>query len=245
MITTLAARPELLEPLLGMDTDWPEFLLHDLVSDALWVEVPAAFPEYCVVATDGGEVVARALAVPYDGAGAGRMPMPDQGWDRILSWAFEDQDAGRAPTVAGALEITVAAGALGRGLSGRMLTALGEAVRARGLAELLVPLRPTGKHRQPEVPMAEYVAQTRADGLPVDPWLRVHVRAGGIVERIAPASATVSGSLAQWREWTGLPFDRDGGVAVPGALSLVHCDVAADFAVYVEPNVWVRHRLVG
>ncbi|GAA2808161.1 N-acetyltransferase [Crossiella cryophila] len=243
MITTLADRPELLEPLLAMDTGWPEFLLHDLVSDALWFQVPEVFPEYCVVATEGDRVVAYGLAVPYDGHGEGRVPMPDQGWDRILPWAFDDHREGQTPTVAGALEITVTADALGQGLSGRMLAALGDAARAQGRDELLVPLRPIWKERQPAVPMAEYVRQVREDGLPVDPWLRVHVRAGGIVEQVAPASATVSGSLAQWRAWTGLPFDRDGGVAVPGALSLVHCDLAQDFAVYVEPNVWVRHRL--
>lgn len=52
---------------------------------------------------------------------------------------------------------------------------------------------------------------------------------------------TVSGTLAQWRRWTGHPFDRDGAVEVPGALVPVHCDTAHDHAVYVEPNVWIRH----
>jgi hypothetical protein len=28
----------------------------------------------------------------------------------------------------------------------------------------------------------------------------------------------IAGSLAQWRAWTGLPFDTDGEVEVPGAL---------------------------
>ncbi len=45
----------------------------------------------------------------------------------------------------------------------------------------------------------------------------------------------------RWRRWTGLPFDRDGAVEVPGALVPVHYDTAHDHAVYVEPNVWVRH----
>lgn len=53
---------------------------------------------------------------------------------------------------------------------------------------------------------------------------------------------TVSGSLAQWRDRTGLPFDRDGEVEVPGALVPVRCDIAFDRAVHVEPNVWIRHR---
>ncbi|XVQ14102.1 hypothetical protein ACQP1W_16645 [Spirillospora sp. CA-255316] len=90
--------------------------------------------------------------------------------------------------------------------------------------------------------MGAYIRRTRDDGLPSDPWLRTHVRAGGVIEKVAPASMTISGSLGQWRRWTGLPFDRDGEVEVPGALVPVHCDTAHDHAVYVEPNVWVRHK---
>jgi hypothetical protein len=90
--------------------------------------------------------------------------------------------------------------------------------------------------------MADYIARTRPDGLPADPWLRTHVRVGAEVIGVAPRSMTITGSLDQWRSWTDLPFDRTGPVVVPGALSPVYCDVAAELAVYVEPNVWVRHR---
>jgi hypothetical protein len=54
---------------------------------------------------------------------------------------------------------------------------------------------------------------------------------------------TMAGSTAQWREWTGLPFDTTGPVTVPEALIPVQCDVAQDYAVYCEPCVWVHHRL--
>ncbi|WP_328993746.1 hypothetical protein OG394_05245 [Kribbella sp. NBC_01245] len=91
--------------------------------------------------------------------------------------------------------------------------------------------------------MTSYVEQVRADGLPVDPWLRVHVKAGATIVKVAPASMVVPGSLAQWREWTGLPFDTDGFVEVPKALVPVHCSLSHDYAVYVEPNVWVEHDL--
>jgi hypothetical protein len=53
----------------------------------------------------------------------------------------------------------------------------------------------------------------------------------------------MAGSLADWREWTGLPFDTSGPVVVPEALVPVLCDVAHDFAAYVEPCIWVHHRL--
>jgi hypothetical protein len=54
---------------------------------------------------------------------------------------------------------------------------------------------------------------------------------------------TVPGSLADWRGWTGLPFDSSGDCVVPGALTPVHVSVEHDHAVYVEPNVWMHHRL--
>ena len=40
-----------------------------------------------------------------------------------------------------------------------------------------------------------------------------------------------------------LPFDTSGAVTIPYALGPVHCDVAGNRAVYVEPNVWVHHKL--
>jgi hypothetical protein len=53
----------------------------------------------------------------------------------------------------------------------------------------------------------------------------------------------IPGTIAQWRRWTGLPFDRSRSVEVPGALNAVHVSLEGDHAVYVEPNVWVHHRL--
>jgi hypothetical protein len=60
---------------------------------------------------------------------------------------------------------------------------------------------------------------------------------------VAPRSTTITGSLADWRSWTGLPFDATGPVSVPEALVPVFCDLDRDVATYVEPNVWVHHRL--
>jgi len=60
---------------------------------------------------------------------------------------------------------------------------------------------------------------------------------------VAQRSMTIPGTLAEWRQWTGLPFDACGPVHIPLALAPVHCDLTHDHAVYVEPNVWVHHRL--
>ena len=66
---------------------------------------------------------------------------------------------------------------------------------------------------------------------------------GAEIVKVCPAAMTISGSLEQWRSWTDLPFDASGAVHVPGALAPVHVSVEHDHAVYVEPNVWMRHDL--
>jgi len=79
--------------------------------------------------------------------------------------------------------------------------------------------------------------------LPEDPWLRVHVRAGGRIVGTCKRAMVIPGLLDEWRSWTGLPFDVSGPVVVPGALVPVQCSVEHDYAVYVEPGVWVHHKL--
>jgi GNAT superfamily N-acetyltransferase len=242
-ITTLAERPYLE----GAEVDvgeWPEFMRHNRISDAYFWQSCGVFPETCLVATGkDGSVVANAHAVQFLSGGAGRNALPAGGWEQVVVWAFADAVQEITPDTACALSISVAASYQGQGLARLMLGSLRDAARELGLASLVAPVRPTWKDHEPRTPMAEYAGRTREDRLPYDPWLRTHVRAGGEIVSVAPTSWLVAGSLPEWREWTGLPFDGDGEVDVPGALVPVHCDIHAGWAVYVEPNVWVRHCL--
>jgi hypothetical protein len=142
-----------------------------------------------------------------------------------------------------ALEITVPTDLQGTGLSGRMLAAMRDNVKRLGFKDLVAPVRPNRKHLLPDMTIEAYAALVREDGMPADPWLRVHVRAGGRIVGTCSRAMVIPGTLAEWRSWTGLPFDESRAVTVPGALVPVHCSVEHDYAVYVEPAVWVHHRL--
>ncbi|ANW21632.1 acetyltransferase-like protein [Streptomyces clavuligerus] len=242
-ITTLAQRPELQGAMWEMPDTWPAFMDEDPVGWACFSRVCTDFPDHVLIATDdaGGEVVARCFSAPFRLAAEGRGELPGGGWDQVLLWAFADLRDGTAPDTVSALDITVRADRQGQGLSGRMLAALSDNVRRLGIGTLVAPVRPTAKHLEARDSIHEYAFRTRPDGLPHDPWLRVHARMGGVIDSVAPASMTIPGTLAQWRAWTGLPFDTPGPVEVPGALAPVHCDPEQGYAVYVEPNVWVRH----
>ena len=55
-----------------------------------------------------------------------------------------------------------------------------------------------------------------------------------------------TGTVADWRQWTGLAFPETGAYVVPrAAASPVPIDVEADRGVYLDPNVWVVHDLAS
>jgi hypothetical protein len=243
-VVRLDQRLDLTDHLYDVEDGWPAFMAQDPIANALMSRVAREFPHLCVVGVNAdGRVVARGRSMPFAFGGEYRTALPAGGLDRALQWAFRDVATGAAPTDACAVEIAVDTAYRRQGLSYRVLAAMSEAVRMAGLASLYAPVRPSEKHHRPHLPMADYITLTRRDGLPVDAWLRVHLRAGASIIGVAQASMTMAGSLAEWRQWTGLSFDTTGSVVVPGALTPVICDVEHDYGVYVEPNVWVQHDL--
>ncbi len=89
--------------------------------------------------------------------------------------------------------------------------------------------------------MERYIDWRGEDGLPFDPWLRLHVRLGGAVVGTCPRAYVVEGSVAEWEGWTRMSFPESGAYIVPGALHPVEVDTEADRVRYVEANVWVSH----
>src|SRR5258708_4122264 len=200
IIHRLSERPDLIDRVHDVDPNWPEFMRADPVMNALFGQVAGAFPHLCAVATDAsGTVAATGRAVAFTLDLPGRGALPDGGLDRAMVWAFSDRLTGRTPDIASAVEIAVGQEHRGSGLSHRMLAALRDAVRDAGLTRLVAPVRPNGKHRYPALPMAKYITMVREDGLPDDPWLRVHVRTGGKIRQVAAASMVMAGPLAHWR----------------------------------------------
>jgi len=251
VVATFAERPDLLAKVFEpkIQSAVPEFMCQDPTAALYYGEGELGrYLDYGLVAVDPAEPdrpVARAFSVPFafPDAARGRETLPDGGWDQVILWAHRDQFAGVRATAVSALEIMVAPRLHGRGISRVMLAALRDNARRLGFSDLYGPLRPTDKHREPLTPFGEYVARRREDGLPYDSWVRTHLRLGARIVKVAPCSMVIAGTLAEWRQWTGLPFAESGPTVVPGALSPVHVSLEQDHAVYVEPNLWVRHPL--
>lgn len=243
-IVSLADAPELEDALWDLASVWPRFMLEDPVASLYYGDLERWADKVLLAVDHDGSVVARSFRVTFAmGDDIGRSALPGRGWDAIVEWAYLDDVRARAPTHTSALEIGIIAEQRGTGLAGDMIRAMAVSAAADGFDELLAPVRPSRKAEEPETPMVEYVERRRDDGLPFDPWIRAHVRLGAAIETVCPASMTITGTLQDWRSWTGMAFDRSGPTIVAGALVPVHVSVEHDHAVYVEPNVWMRHRL--
>ena len=241
-IAPLGGRTTLFEEL---DGGWPTFMTKDPTGVFYYRHFEEFWPEFTLLAVDrsSGRAVAKAHAVPLAHSGDIAGGLPENGWDWAIRTAMLDRLSGSEPTIVSALEIMIRPDLRGTGLSGTMLRAMRDNAARLGFSDLVAPVRPSGRSGSITEPIDAYAFATREDGLPVDPWIRVHVRAGGRVVNVAHTSMVTAGTVAQWRSWTGLPFDRSGPVEVPGAVVPVHCDLSQDQVVYVEPNVWIHHRM--
>jgi GNAT superfamily N-acetyltransferase len=218
---------------------WPEFIFHDQVSSELMPRVPDCFPQYDIRILDGGEVVAGGWGVALRWAGtAETLPA---GYDGALITAVTGHGQAVLPDTLCVMAAAVRADRQGAGLGGQVLTALRSRATAARLERMIAPVRPVLKSRYPLTPMANYARWTRADGAHLDPWIRTHLRLGGMILRPAPRSMVVTGTVAEWEEWAGMAFPESGRYVVPGALDQVEIDRERDLGAYEETNLWMRH----
>ena len=237
---TIAEKPALTEQLGPLiDSIWPEFMLQDPVANQYWGRLFSDFPQCQLTLLDGDDIVGSANSIPIDWDGQDD-DLPDTGWDWALEKAIADADEGRTPRALVGLQIAIAPSHQGQGLSHRFVQQLRESTARQGFGRLIIPVRPTQKHRYPLTPIARYI-EWQHEGLPFDPWLRVHVRAGGRIVKACPQAMRIHGTISEWESWTGLALPDSGDYIIPQALAPLSVDRAANKAIYLEPNVWVEH----
>jgi GNAT superfamily N-acetyltransferase len=219
---------------------WPEYNRHGDVLNRYWGDLDDVFPEFqLVLVDDSGGLVARAYTIPlaWDETIEG-LPA---GIDGAIERGFELATRNEAANALSALAIVVDPLHQGRGLSSRVLDAMRGLAREKALVALIAPVRPSWKERYPLTPIEGYAHWTRDDGLPFDPWIRTHARLGGEILKPEPQSLRITGTVAEWEEWTKMRFPESGEYVFPEGLAPLTIDVEADVGRYWEPNVWMRH----
>ena len=221
---------------------FPEFMAHTDLRP-LWEAIYREFPEYQLMLSDGetGRHVAHGNLVPF--SWGGMLDALPASATELVAIAIEQKHGGIRPTALSALQVIIDPAQQGQGLSKRMLLEMAGLASARGYRDLFAPIRPNWKERYPLISLANYVTWNRDDGLPRDPWQRVHTRLGAVPAGIAPRWLTTTASVDDWAHWTGLAFPGSGPYSVPGALSPVNIDVDKGTGTYTEPHLWMHYRL--
>ena len=218
---------------------WPEFMFHDPVAGACWNLLYERFGKFQLFLFDEDteELVAEVNSLPVR---VEQEALPDRGWDDVMERGTAALDE---PTAVSAIQVMIAPVRQGKGLSALCLERMRATASREGFAHLVAPVRPSWKARYPLVPIDRYISWRTGDALPFDPWLRVHARLGGEIVKVCAESMTVTGAIGDWEQWTSMAFPESGDYVVPGALGLVTIERDADLGRYVEPNVWMHHRL--
>jgi hypothetical protein len=217
---------------------WPEYNMHGDVMNLYWGRLYEELPGFqFVLVDDDGVPLAEGHTAPceWDGTIEG-LPA---GIDGALEDAFERRDA--RPNTLCALAVEIPPANQSRRLSPVMLESMKGIALREGFGSLIAPLRPTWKDRYPITPIEDYAYWTRPDGLPFDPWIRVHVRLGAEILEPVARSLRITGTVAEWESWTGMAFPASGDYVFPQGLAPVTIDRDADVGSYWEPNVWMRH----
>jgi hypothetical protein len=181
-----------------------------------------------------GRLIARGRTIPFRWDGT--LETLPAGIDALGLQAVDEPDR---PTALSALAAEVAADYQGGGLSGLVVAAMAAVARRHQLAPLVAPVRPSWKDRYPLISIERYTTWRREDGLPFDPWLRVHARLGARILRPEPRSLEITAPVSDWEAWTQLALPDDGEYVFPGGLAPLN--VTGPTGAYWEPNIWVRH----
>ena len=223
---------------------WPEFMLHDPIADENWHELFDRFEEYqfAMLDTENNRMAAMGNSLPFHWDKA-LEELPEGGWDWVFLQAVEDHKNGVAPNIQSAIQIALHPDYQGKGLSTRMVHAMGAIGKSKGFRHLVVPVRPNQKSQYPLTSIDDYITWKNPEGLPFDAWLRVHARVGGRIIKPCHEAMTIRGSRADWEAWTEMKFPQSGEYYVPGALNPVAMNIEKDEGLYIEPNIWMVHEL--
>lgn len=223
---------------------WPEFMLHDAVAAENWHELLDRFADYQVALFDAENERVAAMGNSFPLRWEDSLEnLPEEGWDWAFVEAVHQHKQNISPNMQCAIQVAIREEYQGQGLSTNVLYALHGVAEAKGFQYLIVPVRPNEKSKYPLISIDDYITWKREDGLPFDAWLRVHARLGGKVIKTCHQSKVIRGTRAEWEQWTDLKFPQSGPYIIPSALNPIEMNIEKDEGTYIEPNVWMAHRI--
>lgn len=223
---------------------WSEFMLHSPVADAYWMQFIEAFKDYQLLMMERDDILAVINTVPihFDKS---LHELPDEGWDWGVRNSIATYQKGIKPNLLMGVQIVVNKNHQGKGLSALAVKEMANLARKKEFNNLVIAVRPSDKHHYPLIPIENYIKWQNENNLPFDNWLRVHAKAGGKIIKPCPKSMAIPGTISEWKAWTNMDFPGSGSFIIPGALNPISIDLEKELGLYIEPNVWICHKIVN
>ncbi len=241
-ISTVKSRPDLAEQMQKLYAGaFPKFMGAERVMRTYWKFVEEEFSDYQILLTSEDKVIAivNSGAFNFDGDNA---ELDEGGIYWGLKKIASDFYKNKKPNAFMALQITINPDYKGKRLSYICVKELIRLGKEKGYTRLFIPIRPSAKFKYPLMDSEKYFSWTNEEGLPFDPWIRVHVKLGATIVKKCNG-IFISGTISEWEDWTGLKFPYSGEYIVPGALQPIKVDIEKGTVEYSQENLWLVHDL--
>jgi len=221
-----------------MQTAWADFMTPDKATMRYWAEMRRKFPDFQLCLFDRNKLVGVGNSIPI--IWSGQEENLPASWAETLIRGVDNERPDLANTLS-AVNIAIHTDYQKSGLSRLLLTKFRELAHEKGIEKMIVPARLSFKVNYPLAKTENYIHWKRKDGEPFDPWIRTHWRLGARIIKPFDDAFTVTGTVEQWEEWTGMNFPESGVYVIKGASQPLQIDLSHNIGVYNDPPVWMQY----
>jgi len=166
--------------------------------------------------------------------------LSDDGWDWLVNKGIQDFENNTKANYLGGLQIIISKPYQGQGFSKRFIAEGKRLMQQNNLKCFAIPIRPTFKHKFPELKMKEYI-NYKIDNKIYDPWIRTHLQSNASVISICSNSMNVTGDIPFWEKLIKEKITQSGSYNALGALNTIQIDMDANIGEYREENIWIYY----
>lgn len=202
---------------------FPSIIGESPVIKKYWSKLEKYYPEYqFLLISNENEIIGFINTVPFH-FNHDLSELPDRGWDWMFQKGITDFENKAEPNYLGGLQVIVRSKFQGLGYSKVILKYVKDLVLKSDFINFIIPIRPTKKHKFPDIPMLEYL-NLKHENKVYDPWIRTHLNSGAEIIKICEKSMVMVGNIKFWENMLKKKISKSGRYILNGALSLVSID---------------------
>lgn len=219
---------------------FPAIINESAIIKKYWDRIESYFPDHQIYAFDPeGNLIGFTNTIPC----RWNEPienLPQDGWDWLVKKGITDYEQGIKANLIGGLQIIITKDNLGKGYS-KLLIAEAKKLRDNfNYDHLAIPIRPTFKHKHPEMKMEDYIKLKKDDQV-YDPWIRTHLKCGATFISVCENSMNFTGDIPFWESMLQQKIKSSGNYVLQGALNLIDINLEENTGEYREENIWIYY----